>query len=131
MNISRRDLLKVTSASGLVAAGLAASEGFLKPLLAQDEPIQVLANSEVAQVQTQSGEMSYRTLGRTGERVSAIGLGGLISDAFERSKKVLSSYAVRSTAASISWTTPGIITTAAATAGWVQRSRMGTGKRSS
>lgn len=67
MGISRRDLLKVTSASGLVAAGLAASEGFLKP---------VLAESEVAQAPTASGSMSYRTLGRTGERVSAIGLGG-------------------------------------------------------
>lgn len=38
MEISRRDLLKTTATSGLVAAGLAASEGFLKPLLAQDEP---------------------------------------------------------------------------------------------
>src|SRR6476661_1815594 len=76
MGISRRDLLKVTSASGLVAAGLAASEGFFKPLLAEDEPTQVYAESAVAQGQTQSGEMSYRTLGRTGERVSAIGLGG-------------------------------------------------------
>lgn len=76
MGISRRELLKVTSASGLVAAGLAASEGFLKPVLAQDEQTQILPESEVAQGQTQSGEMSYRTLGRTGERVSAIGLGG-------------------------------------------------------
>jgi hypothetical protein len=66
VGISKRDLLKVTSASSLVAAGLAASEGFLKPVLAQ---------SEVAQAQAQSGSMSYRTLGRTGERVSAIGLG--------------------------------------------------------
>lgn len=76
MGITRRDLLKVTSASGLVAAGLAASEGFFQPLLAQDEPTQVYAESAVAQGQTQSDEMSYRTLGRTGERVSAIGLGG-------------------------------------------------------
>lgn len=67
MGISRRELLKVTSASGLVAAALAASEGFLKP---------VLAESEVAQAPTAIGSMSYRTLGRTGERVSAIGLGG-------------------------------------------------------
>ena len=55
MSISRRDLLKVTSASGLVAAGLAASEGFLKPVLAQDELTQATSPSEVAQGQTQSG----------------------------------------------------------------------------
>ncbi|HLO46815.1 MAG TPA: aldo/keto reductase [Kamptonema sp.] len=76
MDISRRELLKVTSASGLVAAGLAASEGFMKPLLAQDQPTQAAVQSEIAQAQTKSGEMIYKTLGRTGERVSAIGLGG-------------------------------------------------------
>ena len=74
MEISRRDLLKTTATSGLVAAGLAASEGFLKPLLAQDEPAQALAQSTPASAR--SGEMIYRTLGRTGERVSVIGLGG-------------------------------------------------------
>jgi aryl-alcohol dehydrogenase-like predicted oxidoreductase len=67
VNISRRDLLKVASASGLVAAGLATSEAAFKPLSAQNQPS---SNS------TKSGEMIYRTLGRTGERVSAIGLGG-------------------------------------------------------
>lgn len=67
MDISRRDLLKVASTSGLIAAGLAASEGLLKPLLAQNQP-----NSN----QTRRGEMIYRTLGRTGEKVSVIGLGG-------------------------------------------------------
>ncbi|MEG5001039.1 aldo/keto reductase [Microcoleus sp. B4-D4] len=76
MGISRRELLKVTSASSLVAAGMAASEGFFKPLYAQDEPPQVYARSEAARAQSLSGEMSYRTLGGTGERVSAIGLGG-------------------------------------------------------
>lgn len=67
VDISRRDLLKVASTSGLIAAGLAASEGLLKPLLAQNQP-----NSN----QTRRGEMIYRTLGRTGEKVSVIGLGG-------------------------------------------------------
>ncbi|MEH2286448.1 twin-arginine translocation signal domain-containing protein [Nostoc sp.] len=37
MEISRRSLLKTASASGLVAAGLAVSEGFLQPSLAQAE----------------------------------------------------------------------------------------------
>ncbi|MGH2413994.1 MAG: aldo/keto reductase [Microcystaceae cyanobacterium] len=74
MEISRRDLLKATATSGLVAAGLAASDGFLKPLLAQERPAQVLAQTQSPP--TRSGEMMYRTLGRTGERVSLIGLGG-------------------------------------------------------
>ncbi len=67
MNISRRDILKAASTSGLVAAGLVASEGFFRPLLAQNR---------TTQAQTRSGEMIYRTLGRTGEKVSVIGLGG-------------------------------------------------------
>lgn len=77
MEISRRSLLKTASASGLVAAGLAVSEGFLQPLLAQTEPVdektQLLAQTPTP---TRRGEMLYRTLGRTGEQVSAIGLGG-------------------------------------------------------
>ncbi|MDF5708479.1 MAG: aldo/keto reductase [Nostoc sp. S4] len=77
MEISRRSLLKTASASGLVAAGLAASEGFLQPILAQAEPVdqntQLLAQTPAA---TRRGEMLYRTLGRTNEQVSVIGLGG-------------------------------------------------------
>jgi secreted PhoX family phosphatase len=78
MEISRRNLLKTASASGLVAAGLVASEGVSRPLPAQTEIThdftQKLAQSSTAP--TQSGEMTYRTLGRTGEKVSVIGLGG-------------------------------------------------------
>ena len=66
MDISRRDVFKLASASGLVAAGLAASKPIIKPLLAQDAPA-----TEVIE-----GEMLYRQLGRTGEKVSVIGLGG-------------------------------------------------------
>ena len=66
MNISRRDIFKLASASGLAAAGLAASKPVVKPLLAREKP-----NSEVKE-----GEMIYRQLGRTGEKVSLIGLGG-------------------------------------------------------
>lgn len=77
MEISRRSLLKTASASGLVAAGLAASEGFLRPILAQAEPVdentQQLAQTPTL---TRRGDMLYRTLGRTKEQVSAIGLGG-------------------------------------------------------
>jgi len=67
MEFSRRDLLKIASTSGLIAAGLAASEGFIKPALAQNSS---------TQTQIKKGEMLYRTLGRTGEEVSVIGLGG-------------------------------------------------------
>ena len=66
MNISRRDVFKLASASGLVAAGLAASKPTIRPLLAQDAPATGVIE----------GEMLYRQLGRTGEKVSVIGLGG-------------------------------------------------------
>ncbi len=64
MDINRRDFLYTASISGL-AAGLAASEGFLSPLFAA-----------TPQQTTRNGDMIYRTLGRTKEKVSAIGLGG-------------------------------------------------------
>lgn len=64
MNISRRDIFKLASASGLVAAGLAASDRLIKPVLAQ------MPN------EVKEGEMLYRQLGRTGEKVSLVGLGG-------------------------------------------------------
>lgn len=64
MDINRRDFLKTASISGL-AAGLAASEGFVSPLLAA-----------TPQQTTRSGDMIYRTLGSTKEKVSVIGLGG-------------------------------------------------------
>lgn len=75
MEISRRDLLKTASASGLIAAGLAASDVILKPLLA-NESTPVLAQKPSTQDQSRNSEMMYRTLGRTGEKVSVIGLGG-------------------------------------------------------
>ena len=78
MEISRRNLLKTASASGIVAAGLAVSDGFLHPLQAQTQPSadSPQAISQTTPAQPSSGEMMYRTLGRTGERVSVIGLGG-------------------------------------------------------
>ncbi|MBD2486644.1 aldo/keto reductase [Aulosira sp. FACHB-615] len=65
MEISRRDLLKIASASGLGTVGLAASAGIFKQALAQNQPTPI-----------KKGEMIYRQLGRTGEKVSVIGLGG-------------------------------------------------------
>lgn len=72
MEISRRDLLKVASTSGLAALGLAASEGFA--LLAPPPPAQ--AQTPSTPISTRNGQMIYRTLGRTGEKVSVLGLGG-------------------------------------------------------
>ncbi len=72
MDINRRDFLYTASISGL-AAGLAASEGFLSPLLAANETAQKPSTTEQT---TRNGDMIYRTLGRTKEKVSAIGLGG-------------------------------------------------------
>jgi len=68
VNFKRRDFLKTASISGL-AVGLAASESLLSPLTAANEPSE-------SQQTTRSGEMIYRTLGSTKEKVSAIGLGG-------------------------------------------------------
>lgn len=65
MEFSRRDLLKAASTSGLFVAALAAAKEIDLPALAQTKPTQI-----------KKGEMLYRTLGRTGEQVSVIGLGG-------------------------------------------------------
>lgn len=65
MEFSRRDLLKFASTSGLFVAALAAAKEIGAPALAQTKPNQI-----------KKGEMLYRTLGRTGEQVSVIGLGG-------------------------------------------------------
>lgn len=67
MGISRRDLLKVASTSGIAVAALAAAKEISQPASAKEQP---------TQAQTKKGEMLYRTLGRTGEKVSVIGLGG-------------------------------------------------------
>lgn len=67
MGINRRDLLTAALASGSIAAGLAAAKTLFSPALAQSQPIQG---------QIKKGEMLYRTLGRTGEQVSLVGLGG-------------------------------------------------------
>ena len=79
MDISRRDLLKTTATSGLIA-GAIASEGLFRHLLAQEEPVEpsLVADSLLARTpdSTKKGEMLYRLLGRTGQQVSAIGLGG-------------------------------------------------------
>ncbi len=66
MEFTRRELLKAASTSGLVVAALAAAKEIAQPALAQG----------TAQAQIKKGEMLYRTLGRTGEQVSVIGLGG-------------------------------------------------------
>ncbi len=58
--MKRRDFLKTAT----VAAGVAASDQLITPLLSSESR------------KPETGDMVYRTLGRTGERVSAIGLGG-------------------------------------------------------
>ena len=76
MDISRRNFLKTASISGLTA-GAVASGGLLKPLLAAEESTQSVATAPAAtQDTTRSGDMIYRTLGRTKEKVSVLGVGG-------------------------------------------------------
>ncbi|MDV3000797.1 MAG: hypothetical protein N5P05_002403 [Chroococcopsis gigantea SAG 12.99] len=78
MEISRRNLLKTASASGLVAAGLAVSDTILRPVPANSQNLkqQNQDTNKARSAQGQNSEMLYRTLGRTGEKVSVIGLGG-------------------------------------------------------
>lgn len=77
MNVNRRDLLKAVSTSGLIAATIAASEAWFKPLLAQTKPTPTTTKPATTMpTTTKQGEMIYRTLGRTNENVSVIGLGG-------------------------------------------------------
>ena len=72
MQVSRRDLLKAASGTGFAALGLSAAEGYS----ALTDSAVADAQTPTKPVQTRTGDMLYRTLGQTGERVSAIGLGG-------------------------------------------------------
>ena len=77
MDISRRNFLRAASISGVTAAGLAASESVFRQVLAANESVQAESKPEAAtNNETRSGDMLYRTLGRTKEKVSVIGLGG-------------------------------------------------------
>jgi predicted aldo/keto reductase-like oxidoreductase len=73
--MKRREFFKAAAICG--AAG-----STLPRALAQEEPISTKENSAMNQIPltsspgTRKGEMLYRTLGRTSERVSAIGMGG-------------------------------------------------------
>lgn len=77
MDISRRNFLRAASISG-VTAGLTASESVFRQVLAANESVQAESKPERATSngETRSGDMIYRTLGRTKEKVSVIGLGG-------------------------------------------------------
>lgn len=67
--MKRRDFIgKITATAGLTAASVAFG--------AENEQTGEVEMSDVNAEQTRQGEMIYRTLGKTGEKVSAIGLGG-------------------------------------------------------
>jgi predicted aldo/keto reductase-like oxidoreductase len=73
MEISRRSFLKKTSSS--LAFGVAAGQGVFRPIAAAAQAVNELSEQR-RQGETRSGDMLYRTLGRTKERISVIGLGG-------------------------------------------------------
>jgi predicted aldo/keto reductase-like oxidoreductase len=73
MEISRRNFLKKTSSS--LAFGVAAGQSIFRPIAAAAETVTKLSEKG-RPTETRSGDMLYRTLGRTKERISVIGLGG-------------------------------------------------------
>ena len=73
MEISRRNFLKKTSSS--LAFGIAAGQGILRPIPAVAQAA-TESSEKRRQMETRNGDMLYRQLGRSKERVSVIGLGG-------------------------------------------------------
>ena len=72
--MKRREFFKAAAICGVAST--------LPAALAQEKPIPTQENGPMNQIPltssagTRKGDMLYRTLGRTGERVSAIGMGG-------------------------------------------------------
>ena len=73
MDISRRHFLKTASTS--LVLGTVASQGITRPISAAAQSATELSG-QIRQTEIRRGDMVYRLLGRTKERVSAIGLGG-------------------------------------------------------
>jgi predicted aldo/keto reductase-like oxidoreductase len=73
MKINRRSFLKKASHS--FAFGVAAGQGLLRPIAAVAQSV-AEKSTHGRQIETRSGDMLYRTLGRTKEKISVIGLGG-------------------------------------------------------
>ena len=73
MNLSRRRFLQASTAS--LAAGVASGQGLVSTAsAAADAPVPLLDGP--VHGQTRRGDMIYRPLGNTGEKVSLLGLGG-------------------------------------------------------
>jgi hypothetical protein len=73
MDISRRNFLKTTSTSLLL--GAAASSAVIGPVAASAQTV-AESSARVRETETRAGDIIYRLLGRTKEKVSLIGLGG-------------------------------------------------------
>ena len=73
MEINRRSFLKKTS--GSLAFGIVAGQGILRPITAVGEAAKE-SSEKRRHTESRSGDMLYRTLGRTQEKISVIGLGG-------------------------------------------------------
>jgi predicted aldo/keto reductase-like oxidoreductase len=74
MEISRRSFLK--KSSGSLVFGVAAGQGVLRPIAAAAAQAASEPVGQKRPIETRNGDMLYRTLGRTGEKISVIGLGG-------------------------------------------------------
>jgi predicted aldo/keto reductase-like oxidoreductase len=77
MKTTRREFLKATVSFGGAASGIAAASGLAFSAGAAQRQSSSAASKTLATPRSvRKGDMLYRTLGRTGEQVSLIGLGG-------------------------------------------------------